>query len=103
MHCENHKMSKTQDVAIPTLTFDSFKEQLLDDYRLISLSRECSILGRKEVLTGKAKFGIFGDGKELPQLVLSRFFEKGDFRSGYYRDQTILMVHKLLEPQSRLG
>ncbi len=92
-------MSKTQDVAIPTLSFDSFKEQLLDDYRLICLSRECSILGRKEVLTGKAKFGIFGDGKELPQLVLSRFFEKGDFRSGYYRDQTILMAHKLLEPQ----
>ena len=99
MHSENHDMPKTQDVAISTLTFDSFKDQLLVDYRLITLSRECSALGRKEVMTGKAKFGIFGDGKELPQLVLSRFFEKGDFRSGYYRDQTILMAHKLLQPQ----
>jgi len=66
-------MPKTDDVALSTLSFDSFKEQLLADYRVIVLSRECSILGRKEALTGKAKFGIFGDGKELPQLVLSRF------------------------------
>ncbi|MCH1418122.1 MAG: hypothetical protein L7U68_06210, partial [Flavobacteriaceae bacterium] len=77
-------MLKTNDIALSTLSFDSFKEQLLTDYRIIVLSRECSLLGRKEVLTGKAKFGIFGDGKELPQLVLSRFFEKGDFRAGYY-------------------
>ena len=92
-------MPKTDDVALSTLSFDSFKEQLLTDYRLIVLSRECSLLGRKEALTGKAKFGIFGDGKELPQLVLSRFFQKGDFRAGYYRDQTILMAHGLLSPQ----
>jgi len=92
-------MPKTDDVALFTLSFDSFKEQLLTDYRLIVLSRECSLLGRKEALTGKAKFGIFGDGKELPQLVLSRFFQKGDFRAGYYRDQTILMAHGLLSPQ----
>jgi len=92
-------MPKTNDIALPALSFDSFKEQLLSDYKIIVLSRECSLLGRKEVLTGKAKFGIFGDGKELPQLVLSRFFKKGDFRSGYYRDQTILMSHDLLSPQ----
>ena len=92
-------MPKTNDIALPSLSFDSFKEQLLTDYRIIVLSRECSLLGRKEALTGKAKFGIFGDGKELPQLVLSRFFQKGDFRAGYYRDQTILMAHDLLTPQ----
>ena len=92
-------MPKTNDVALPSLSFDSFKEQLLTDYRIIVLSRECSLLGRKEALTGKAKFGIFGDGKELPQLVLSRYFQKGDFRAGYYRDQTILMAHDLLTPQ----
>ena len=92
-------MPKTNDIALSTLSFDSFKEQLLTDYRIIVLSRECSLLGRKEVLTGKAKFGIFGDGKELPQLVLSRFFAKGDFRAGYYRDQTILMAQGLLSPQ----
>lgn len=92
-------MPETKDVSIPNLSFDAFKTQLLSDYRLIVLSRECSLLGRKEVLTGKAKFGIFGDGKELPQLVLSRYFRKGDFRAGYYRDQTILMAHDLLTPQ----
>ena len=92
-------MPETKDVALSNLSFDSFKAQLLSDYRLIVLSRECSLLGRKEALTGKAKFGIFGDGKELPQLVLSRFFKKGDFRAGYYRDQTILMAHDLLTPQ----
>ncbi len=92
-------MPITQEAANPAISFNSFKEELLADYRIIVLSRECSKLGRKEVLTGKAKFGIFGDGKELPQLVLSRYFQKGDFRSGYYRDQTILMAHGLLQPQ----
>ena len=92
-------MRETKDIALPHLSFDSFKAQLLSDYRIIVLSRECSLLGRKEALTGKAKFGIFGDGKELPQLVLSQFFKKGDFRAGYYRDQTLLMAHDLLTPQ----
>ena len=73
------------------LTYIDFKNQILADYKTMVLSRETSILGRREVLTGKAKFGIFGDGKELPQIVLSKFFKNGDFRSGYYRDQTILM------------
>ncbi|MDB2325612.1 thiamine pyrophosphate-dependent enzyme [Flavobacteriaceae bacterium] len=81
------------------LSYKDFKEQVLADYRLLSLSRECSILGRREVLTGKAKFGIFGDGKELPQLILSKFFKNGDFRSGYYRDQTILMDQGHLSPK----
>lgn len=65
---------------------------ILQDYKVACISREASILGRKEVLNGKAKFGIFGDGKELPQLILAKFFKKGDFRAGYYRDQTFMMA-----------
>ena len=84
-------MSNKKLAAETPISFKGFREQVLEDYRLLSLSRECSILGRREVMTGKAKFGIFGDGKELPQLILSKFFKDGDFRSGYYRDQTILM------------
>lgn len=74
------------------LTKDQFKQTILEDYKLVYTSRETSYLGRKEVLTGKAKFGIFGDGKELPQLALSKQFKEGDFRSGYYRDQTLMMA-----------
>ena len=81
------------------IKFDDFKEKILNDFKLAVLSRECSLLGRKEVLTGKAKFGVFGDGKELPQVVLNHFFKEGDFRSGYYRDQTILMGQNLLSPE----
>lgn len=66
--------------------------EILRDYKLARISREMSILGRKEVLTGKAKFGIFGDGKEIPQLVMAKFFNNGDFRSGYYRDQTFMLA-----------
>lgn len=68
------------------------KEELLDDYRLAVMSREASYLGRKETLTGKAKFGIFGDGKEMPQIAMARHFREGDFRSGYYRDQTFMLA-----------
>ncbi|MEX0647957.1 MAG: thiamine pyrophosphate-dependent enzyme [Balneolaceae bacterium] len=68
------------------------KEEILKDYKIARVSREMSILGRKEVLSGKAKFGIFGDGKELPQIVMAKFFENGDFRSGYYRDQTFMLA-----------
>ena len=74
------------------LTFEDFKTEVLNDYRIAIISRECSLLGRKEVLTGKAKFGIFGDGKEVPQLAMAKFFKNGDFRSGYYRDQTFMMA-----------
>lgn len=75
----------------------SLRQQLLDDYRLCCISREMSLLGRKEVLTGKAKFGIFGDGKELAQIAWSKVFQKGDFRSGYYRDQTVMLALDQLE------
>ena len=70
------------------LSFDKFREEVLNDYRLACESREASLLGRKEVLTGKAKFGIFGDGKEVPQVAMAKFFKPGDFYAGYYRDQT---------------
>ena len=73
-----------------SISFKDFKKEVLNDYKTIVISREASLLGRKEVLGGKAKFGIFGDGKELPQVAMSKVFEKGDFRSGYYRDQTFM-------------
>ncbi|MCH4823755.1 thiamine pyrophosphate-dependent enzyme [Gramella lutea] len=75
-----------------SISFDEFKSQVLEDYRTAVTSRECSLLGRREVLTGKAKFGIFGDGKEVPQLAMAKAFKNGDFRSGYYRDQTFMMA-----------
>ena len=74
------------------LSFIDFKAEVLNDYKIAKISRECSLLGRREVLTGKAKFGIFGDGKEVPQLAMAKAFKKGDFRSGYYRDQTFMMA-----------
>ena len=82
------KAPNTQD----KMDFEAFKKQVLADYQLACESREASLLGRKEVLTGKAKFGIFGDGKELAQIALAKQFQNGDFRSGYYRDQTIMMA-----------
>ena len=81
------------------LSFDQFRKEVLDDYRIAILSRECSILGRREVLTGRAKFGIFGDGKEIPQLAMAKAFKLGDFRSGYYRDQTFMMALGELSPR----
>jgi len=74
------------------ISFDEFKKVTLDDYALAVASREASLLGRREVLTGKAKFGIFGDGKELAQIAASKFFKPGDIRSGYYRDQTLMFA-----------
>ena len=79
--------SKTTDIS-----FNDFKNEILNDYKIARISRECSLLGRREVLTGKAKFGIFGDGKEVPQLAMAKAFRDGDFRSGYYRDQTFMMA-----------
>lgn len=70
------------------LSFESFRQEVLKDFRVAVTSRQVSLMGRREVLTGKAKFGIFGDGKELPQVALAKFFKPGDWRSGYYRDQT---------------
>ncbi|MFZ5554973.1 MAG: alpha-ketoacid dehydrogenase subunit alpha/beta [Bacteroidota bacterium] len=74
------------------MTFEEFRQQVLEDFKLACISREASLLGRKEVLTGKAKFGIFGDGKELAQIAMAKVFRNGDFRSGYYRDQTFMMA-----------
>ncbi|NHN24050.1 transketolase [Flavobacterium jejuense] len=79
-------------VTKETLSFQDFKTEVLKDYKTAIISRECSLLGRREVLTGKAKFGIFGDGKEVPQLAMAKAFKNGDFRSGYYRDQTFMMA-----------
>jgi len=81
------------------ISFNDFQSQILQDYEVAVTSRECSLLGRREVLSGKAKFGIFGDGKELPQLAMARAFQDGDFRSGYYRDQTFMMALGYLSPK----
>lgn len=89
-----HTTPMIQDTAISSskkLSFNDFRNEVLEDYRIARVSRECSILGRREVLTGKAKFGIFGDGKEVPQLAMAKAFKNGDYRSGYYRDQTFMM------------
>ncbi len=85
-------MENTEVVNNQKLSFADFKNEVLNDYRIARISRECSLLGRREVLTGKAKFGIFGDGKEVPQLAMAKAFKNGDFRSGYYRDQTFMMA-----------
>ena len=85
----------SKEAVIETITsvdFQTFKEEVISDFRLACESREASILGRREVLTGKAKFGIFGDGKELAQIALAKQFQDGDFRSGYYRDQTLMLA-----------
>lgn len=82
-----------------TLSYEDYKKQVLEDYKLIVTSRETSVMGRREVLSGKGTFGIFGDGKELPQIVLNRFFRPGDFRSGYYRDQTLMFAQGHLNPK----
>ncbi len=90
----NLKLQTSDDIS-----FEDFRAQILKDYEIAITSRECSLLGRREVLTGKAKFGIFGDGKELPQLAMARSFRNGDFRSGYYRDQTFMMALGQLSPK----
>jgi pyruvate/2-oxoglutarate/acetoin dehydrogenase E1 component/TPP-dependent pyruvate/acetoin dehydrogenase alpha subunit len=87
---DNLTSSATEQESV--LSFDKFRNQVLGDYYIAVLSREISLLARREVLTGKAKFGIFGDGKEVAQVAMSRFFKPGDWRSGYYRDQTLLLA-----------
>ncbi|MEN8186641.1 MAG: transketolase C-terminal domain-containing protein [Bacteroidota bacterium] len=84
-------VNKTTD-SQQKLSFQEFKKEVLNDFKTALISRECSLLGRREVLTGKAKFGIFGAGKEVPQLAMAKAFQKGDWRSGYYRDQTFMMA-----------
>ena len=85
----------TNEALLQNLSFDKFREEVLKDYRIVCESRETSLLGRKEVLTGKAKFGIFGDGKEVAQVAMAKFFKPGDFRAGYYRDQTFMFASGL--------
>ena len=82
----------SDNAALQNLSFEKFREEVLKDYRVVCESRETSVLGRKEVLTGKAKFGIFGSGKEVAQVAMAKFFRKGDFRAGYYRDQTFMFA-----------
>lgn len=78
------------EAAEDVMSYDRFRQEVLNDYKVAMESREASLLGRREVLTGKAKFGIFGDGKEVAQIAMAKFFKNGDFRSGYYRDQTFM-------------
>lgn len=95
-------MSKSASSAGETnqaISFEEFKSTVLNDYRIACESREASLLGRKEVLTGKAKFGIFGDGKEIAQIAMAKAFRPGDFRSGYYRDQTFMLATGLMTIQ----
>ncbi|HYW95860.1 MAG TPA: thiamine pyrophosphate-dependent dehydrogenase E1 component subunit alpha, partial [Bacteroidales bacterium] len=80
------------------LSFDDFRKEVLADYRLAHVSRQCSLIARREVLSGKAKFGIFGDGKEVAQIAMAKSFMPGDWRSGYYRDQTFLMATGMSGP-----
>src|SRR5687767_1597977 len=79
------RMETRQNISLDT-------EEILRDYTLAVQSREASVIGRREVMSGKAKFGIFGDGKEVPQLALAKVFQPGDWRSGYYRDQTLMLA-----------
>src|SRR5690606_13947335 len=81
------------------LSYNEFKSQLITDYRIAFESRQISLIGRKEVLTGKAKFGIFGDGKELAQIAMAKVFKNGDWRSGYYRDQTFAFASGMTDYQ----
>ncbi len=91
---------QTTYIETQEVSFQDFKKSVLNDYKLGRISREMSLLGRREVLTGKAKFGIFGDGKELPQLAMAKVFRNGDWRSGYYRDQTFAMAVDALTVES---
>ncbi len=91
----NLNAQPTLPIREDELSFEEFKTIVLQDYKIAVESRMASVLGRKEVLTGKAKFGIFGDGKELPQIAMAKVFQKGDFRSGYYRDQTFMFASGL--------
>jgi 2-oxoisovalerate dehydrogenase E1 component len=85
-------MSESAKKTNSGISFEDFKKEVLHDFQLANVSRQISLTGRKEVLTGKAKFGIFGDGKEVAQIAMAKFFRNGDFRSGYYRDQTFMLA-----------
>jgi pyruvate/2-oxoglutarate/acetoin dehydrogenase E1 component/TPP-dependent pyruvate/acetoin dehydrogenase alpha subunit len=93
---ENNELTMN---AESRLSFEEFRKEVLNDYRLACESREVSLVARKEVLTGKAKFGIFGDGKEVAQVAMAKYFQPGDFRSGYYRDQTFAFASGIATPE----
>ena len=91
--------TKVTDNILPEneeLSFEDFRSIIISDYKIAFESRQASLLGRREVLTGKAKFGIFGDGKEVAQLAMAKAFKAGDWRSGYYRDQTFMLAAGML-------
>ena len=90
----------SQEQVDSKMSYESFRQAILDDYRMAVISREVSLLGRREVLTGKGKFGIFGDGKEVAQVAMAKFFAPGDFRSGYYRDQTFVLATGMGTPEA---
>lgn len=92
-------MVTTTPLDTARISFDQFKNDVLTDFAIAIESREASLIGRREVLTGKAKFGIFGDGKELAQIAMAKVFKEGDWRSGYYRDQTFMMAEGLMTTQ----
>ena len=92
-------LSATLQAENDMLSYEDFRATVLGDYRIAMESREASLLGRREVLTGKAKFGIFGDGKEVAQVAMAKFFQPGDWRSGYYRDQTFMFSSGLANVQ----
>ena len=85
-------MKESAEEKVKSISFEDFRKEVLNDYRIANESRQASIIGRKEVLTGKAKFGIFGDGKEVAQIAMAKQFLAGDFRAGYYRDQTFMFA-----------
>jgi len=89
---ENHSIENSK------LTYDEFRQEVLHDYLIANISRQCSISGRKEVLTGRARFGIFGNGKEIAQIAMAKQFRNGDWRSGYYRDQTFMLAAGICQP-----
>src|SRR3569623_500982 len=82
----------TGQLSTAELSFDDFKKVVINDYRIGFESRQASLIGRREVLTGKAKFGIFGDGKDVAQLAIAKAFRAGDWRAGYYRDQAFMFA-----------
>src|SRR5580692_4517348 len=92
-------ISPTSKFNAAEISFDDFQKIVINDYRIACESREASLIGRREVLTGKAKFGIFGDGKEIAQIAMAKSFRNGDFRAGYYRDQTFMFAAGLLTVQ----
>ena len=95
----NSKVSSNQSEKTNVTIIGLNKEEILQDYGLAVLSRQLSLLGRKDVHSGKAKFGIFGDGKEIAQIAYAKCFKKGDWRAGYYRDQTFMLASGLLTPE----